>query len=587
LALIHYQGTRLPHRRVDLYRLCVEALAETWNLARSLTGRPIDVRLGERRLDEAFVVRILAPIAYWMHETKPAGLVERDELEAHVAEQFVQYEGTSTEEAAALAHDFLALVREQMGLLVEHAPDAFSFLHLSVQEYLAARFLSERMDGFERLKPRLHHPRWREVVLLTAGSLRGDYATAFIENILNTHGSFDALRRRLSALRKGTLKRTGTLKTLLCVSDLLLAAHCIGDDVLVQFALRQSIRDSLFSLWRHPPFRHLRAEIRRTFVYLKGCAIGPDVLKFLLSVVHDRGEDKNLREATTRALGQVGRGEATVVEVLFGLVYDRSADKWVRGEAVQALADVGRADTQVLQTLLGLLRDRSEDPWVRADAAWALPEVTREDVQVLQFLLSIVHDQSEDSWVRSCAAWVLPEVGGGGTQVLETLLGLVHDRSEDGQVRRGAVSALGWIGWRDAEVLQILLDLVRDRSEDEWVRQGAVSRLGWIGMRDIQALQILLSLVHDHSENTKVRGNAARALAYVRRGETEVLQTLLTLVSDPSEDQEVRQQAIEALGQVGSGETEEIKVLLQAADDFELRDTALVALWNLLPNLQA
>jgi predicted NACHT family NTPase len=239
LALVHHQGTRLPHRRVDLYRLCVEALAETWNLARSLTGRPIDVYLGARRLDEAFVVRILAPIAYWMHETSPAALVERDALEAHIAEQFVQCEGASTEEAAALARDFLALVREQMGPLVERAPDTFSFLHLSIQEYLAARFLSERVDGFERLKSRLHHPRWHEVVLLTAGTLRDDYATVFVENILNVHGLFEGLCNCVLTIMQGKRKKTVILKTLLGFLDLLLAVHCLRDDIPVRPQLRK------------------------------------------------------------------------------------------------------------------------------------------------------------------------------------------------------------------------------------------------------------------------------------------------------------------------------------------------------------
>ena len=173
-----------------------------------------------------------------MHETKPAGLVERDELEAYIAEQFVQYEGTSTEEASALAYDVLALVREQMGLLVERAPNTFSFLHLNIQEYLAARFLRERMDGFERLKPHLHHPRWREVVLLTAGSLHGDYASTFVENILNVHRPFNDLSCRLSVLIKDILKRVATLKTLLSIPDLLIAARCVGDDVSVRLLIR-------------------------------------------------------------------------------------------------------------------------------------------------------------------------------------------------------------------------------------------------------------------------------------------------------------------------------------------------------------
>lgn len=295
LALIHHQGTRFPHRRVDLYRLCVEALAETWNLARSLTGRPIDLRLGERRLDEDFVVRILAPVAYWMHETKLTGLVEREELEAHIAEQFVELEDISSKDATTLACDFVDLAREQMGLLVERAPDRFSFLHLSIQEYLAARFLSERMDGFERLKPRLHHPRWREVVLLTAGCLRGDYATTFVKKILNVHSPYDDLLHR----------------------DLLLAAYCVGDDVSVPPLLRQRIRDALFELWRHPPFNRLRDAITQTFAYLKGSVIGSDVLDFLLGIVRDRGERP--RKSATRALGQVGQGDTNVVKILLSI----------------------------------------------------------------------------------------------------------------------------------------------------------------------------------------------------------------------------------------------------------------------------
>ncbi|MBM4467086.1 MAG: NACHT domain-containing protein, partial [Chloroflexi bacterium] len=146
LALIHYQGTRLPHRRVELYRLCVEALAETWNLARSLTRRPIDLWLGEQRLDERFVVQLLAPIAFWMHSERPGGLVGREELEERIAVYFQEREGRSPEEAGRLAHDFVELIREQSGLLVERGLDQFGFMHLTFEEYLAARYLAGRRD---------------------------------------------------------------------------------------------------------------------------------------------------------------------------------------------------------------------------------------------------------------------------------------------------------------------------------------------------------------------------------------------------------------------------------------------------------
>ena len=138
LALVHHQGTRLPHHRVELYRLCIEALAETWNLARSLTGRPIDLYLSGRRLNEQFVVRMLAPVAYWMHEHKPGGVIDRRELETLIARNFEE-EGKAAEEASLLARDFVELACEYPGLMIEHIPDQFSFLHLSLEEYLAAQ----------------------------------------------------------------------------------------------------------------------------------------------------------------------------------------------------------------------------------------------------------------------------------------------------------------------------------------------------------------------------------------------------------------------------------------------------------------
>lgn len=43
MVLIRYQGSRLPYRHVDLYWQIMDALAETWNLARNISGRSIDL----------------------------------------------------------------------------------------------------------------------------------------------------------------------------------------------------------------------------------------------------------------------------------------------------------------------------------------------------------------------------------------------------------------------------------------------------------------------------------------------------------------------------------------------------------------
>ena len=75
LALMKRQGVTLPERRVELYEQYVRTLLSSWNRARGL-GRP-----PARDLDVVQTVRVLAPLALWMHETSPGvGLVKRGEM---------------------------------------------------------------------------------------------------------------------------------------------------------------------------------------------------------------------------------------------------------------------------------------------------------------------------------------------------------------------------------------------------------------------------------------------------------------------------------------------------------------------------
>ncbi|MCS6882958.1 MAG: SUMF1/EgtB/PvdO family nonheme iron enzyme [Oscillochloridaceae bacterium] len=173
LALIHYQGARLPDRRADLYRLCVEALAETWNRTRSLSGRPIAVQLGDEQIDERFVVNVLGPVALWLHGERAGGLIEHDELERHIAATLAQSDGLPRQRARRLAREFIELMRRDTGLLIERGYRRFAFLHLTFEEYLAARGLLESV-AVERPDALIQRyaldPRWHEVLRLAIAS---------------------------------------------------------------------------------------------------------------------------------------------------------------------------------------------------------------------------------------------------------------------------------------------------------------------------------------------------------------------------------------------------------------------------------
>ncbi|MEO1673698.1 MAG: histidine kinase, partial [Cyanobacteria bacterium J06631_2] len=64
----------------------------------------------------------------------------------------------------------LEAIAIQQGILVERAKDIYSFSHLTLQEYLTAKYISQDNRRIENLvQEHLTDERWREVFLLVAG----------------------------------------------------------------------------------------------------------------------------------------------------------------------------------------------------------------------------------------------------------------------------------------------------------------------------------------------------------------------------------------------------------------------------------
>ncbi|MEE8523432.1 MAG: SUMF1/EgtB/PvdO family nonheme iron enzyme, partial [Thermoanaerobaculia bacterium] len=166
LALMKRQGVALPERRVELYDQYVKTLLSTWNRARGLGRPPV------RDLDVVETVRILAPLALWMHEVDPGlGLVKRQEL---VRKLEAVFDKAGEKDPMARGGRFLSDVREHAGLLLERGPAEYGFIHLTFEEYLAAVAIALEAQGDAkaiagRLVRHLDDPAWREVSLLLVG----------------------------------------------------------------------------------------------------------------------------------------------------------------------------------------------------------------------------------------------------------------------------------------------------------------------------------------------------------------------------------------------------------------------------------
>ena len=168
LALMKRQGVTLPERRVELYEKYIETLLKNWNLARGLGGRT------GRDLDVVETVRVLAPLARWMHETSPGvGLVKREDVRRTLEEIYANRGADDPEKAG---RQLLEDVHDHAGLLLERGPGEYGFIHLTFQEYLAAVAVAQTGQTdvapvVEALASHVGDDNWREVTLLAVGHL--------------------------------------------------------------------------------------------------------------------------------------------------------------------------------------------------------------------------------------------------------------------------------------------------------------------------------------------------------------------------------------------------------------------------------
>ncbi|MBN1657318.1 MAG: SUMF1/EgtB/PvdO family nonheme iron enzyme [Anaerolineae bacterium] len=191
LALIKRQGVTLPHRRVELYELYLKTLISAWSQARALDRRPVGPEL-----DYLETARVLGPLALWLRETNPgAGLARHDEVLRWLTEYYQGDEwGMVPGEARQRARGFLDAVRRYSNLLIERGEGVYGFIHLTFEEYLAARGVVqcgelELNRSIDLLLAHLDDPAWHEMTLLTVGYIgivQGNRlpASAIIERLL-------------------------------------------------------------------------------------------------------------------------------------------------------------------------------------------------------------------------------------------------------------------------------------------------------------------------------------------------------------------------------------------------------------------
>ncbi len=546
LALIHRNGARLPNRRVELYELAAKTLLEDWQLARGIPSGVI--------IQETEAMQILAPLAFWMHSEKPRGVASEGEVKDKLTVFLAKRRGVTEDhpDIPQAVDDFLRRVREHTGLFVERAPTYYGFMHLTFEEYFAARYLlRSRMEAAKLIHQFRHQPRWEEVTLLAVGYLSKDYpdeAAELIRTAIISGGENAKETEYKSSVYEDVLHR-----------DLLFAAQCIGDCASVETEFRRLIMKRLIDCYISEQagrkFVVLRKYIQDRIGYLKGSDAEADAVESLLEALKTNNAYE-VRMVAVEALGWIG-GERALEALLEALKKDDAEE--VRRDVVSTLGRTG--GERVLEGLLEALRT-DDDADVRRNVVSALGQIG--DERALEGLLEALKTDAAAA-VRRYAADTLISIG--GERAVEGLMEALKDG--DAYVRMNAVSALGQIGGERAvvRVLEVL------KIDDAYVRMNAASALGRIGGK--RAVEGLLEALKT-DDDVYVRRNAASALGRIG-GERAVGGLLEALKTD--DDADVRRDAADTLGRIGGERA--LDILLEALkkdDDAQVRRDAAYTL---------
>lgn len=167
LCLSFDQTLSFPARLVDLYTEAIDALLRKWDSSRLIVRDDFYKNLSHSRREH-----LLENIASHFYFSSKA-VFRSGELQAQIQKYLSglpDKETTTTADAKTV----IKQIEAQHGLIVERASGIYSFSHLTVQEFLTASYVvkNPKNDTYSQLaRLGLQDPKWREVVLFTAGLL--------------------------------------------------------------------------------------------------------------------------------------------------------------------------------------------------------------------------------------------------------------------------------------------------------------------------------------------------------------------------------------------------------------------------------
>ena len=551
LALIHRTGAQLPQKRIELYKLAADSLARTWRPAQGVPESAL--------VREEYLTRMLGKLAYWMHMNKPTGIATEREVYRELGQEWARLKDLPWDEDNSdmeiEIQRFLLAVREHTGLFVERAPKRYGFMHLTFEEYYAARYLVARSkDRANRIRRHLHDPRWEEPILLALGFVgldSPDDAAELLEAAILAEGEEAQEIGLAPSKHEEWLGR-----------DFLFALRCLGDDIptrpKLQLRLRERLVDELLHESGLAKFEQYRKALEEHLVYVQES--DKIVVPHLLAALHD--PDVWIRARAVECLGLMGNASPEVAKALIAVLL-QDADAAVRQQVAFSLARLGRPSPRAV-----LPPEFSSpevlDAWIAAFRIISLPsferpkpteeEIEAREAQMLDEWV-VALQQSADAQVRLRAARDLGSMGALAKNpwtICHALIEVLkHDA--DSEVRSEAAASLGMGGGIRQGVLEgldaLLVALKHDVDAD--VRRSVIWSLEQLENTSSDVLTALTAALQQDADGL-VRARTAECLGRLGKALPEIL-TALTVALQQDMEIDARSRAAWSLAQLGQG----------------------------------
>ncbi len=570
LALIHKNGSTLPQKRIELYKLAADTLARTWRPAQGVPESAL--------VKDEYLTPLLGELAYWMHEHKPSGIATEKEVYQILGKKWADLLDMDWDEDKPNVKireeigKFLVAVREHTGLFVERAPKRYGFMHLTFEEYYAARHLvASSKNRAVLIRKHLHNFRWEEPILLALGFVGLDYpreASDLIETAILARGEDAELLQLKSSKFEEVLRR-----------DYLFAMRCLGDGIPCRPRLRDELLERFqLELLQEIPPAYISRYIDALVNILKNLRDPKvkEILEEALILALRTDSDRDVRSNAAWALEQLSSAPPEAIKVLYTTLF-HDPDDSVRSMAAHTINKHVAVSSEIIKTLCSALISDT-DSSARCAAAQALRRLSIAPPEVVDTLHStLLHDPSDD--VRCAAAQAIGQFSIAPPEVVDTLHSIfLHDPSDD--VRCAAAYTLGELHATSHEAIVALSStLLHDPSDD--LRYAAAYTLGELHATSHEAI-VALSSTLLHEPDDEICWAAAYALDKISIVSPEAIAALkATLLHNPSDY--VRSTAARALGKLAPASPEIIEVLYTALQDAnkDIRCNAALALGNL------